>query len=582
VEVLEGRSLPSVLVVTNAHDSGKGSLRDQIAAAQDGDTIKFSAGLTGKTITLTSGEIAIDIGLDIEGPGASKLAISGNNASRIFEIGQDSSAVTIAGLMLKNGLSREGFGGAVVDDGASLTLKSDFLINNEATFNLPFGAEGGALGVLANFTTSMTVTVSDCRFADDTVIGGVGGPGQSGGENVGGAMYVGAGSSAGLALTVTGTTFTGDSATGGRGGDGIAIGPTAGGDGGLAQGGAVFIDAGFAARPSFDFSNDTFSFCSATGGTAGNGVSGDKGGNGGEADGAALSYTADFASAPTLSVATCTFTSNTASGGDAGAGGDAVATADTLASGGAGGFGGAGQGGAVYADFQDSAAGSESFTADSFQQNSASGGFGGAGGFGFKGGAGGSGGSAAGGGLSINLSDLAADTQLTIAQSAIINNTAQAGGGGTGGAGANGGHGGASASALGGGLFLFADIFASWTLSGNSIARNAANSGNGGSGGFGIDSGGNGGGAISSFGGGVFDEVSNLEVLSSTIIYNSVGDGQGGSGGSGLLPGSAGISGPGFGGGLVVFFGKACADNTVIANNSADIFPDVNVILVPC
>src|SRR5262245_125112 len=213
LEVLEGRSLPSVLVVTNANDSGKGSLRYAIANAQEGDTIKFSAGLTGKTITLTSGEIFFDVGLDIEGLGANKLAVSGNNASRIFEIGQDPSSETIAGLTLKNGLSLQGSGGAIADDGASLTLTSDFLINNKATFSLPLGAEGGALSIFANFTTSTTVTISNCRFADDAVIGGVGGPGQTGGDNLGGAIYVNGELSAGLTLSVTGTSFTGDSAT---------------------------------------------------------------------------------------------------------------------------------------------------------------------------------------------------------------------------------------------------------------------------------------------------------------------------------------------------------------------------------
>src|SRR5262249_42238965 len=95
-------------------------------------------------------------------------------------------------------------------------------------------------------------------------------------------------------------------------------------------------------------------------------------------------------------------------------------------------------------------------------------------------------------------------------------------------------------------------------------------------------SGGNGGVAFSSFGGGVWDEISNLEIFNSTIIYNSVGDGQGGSGGAGLLPGATGKSFSGAGGGLFVFFGTACANNTVIANNNADFDSDVNVILGTC
>ena len=57
------------------------------------------------TITLTIGELAIAKKLDIEGPGANKLTISGNNNSRIFDIGPDATDVTIAGLTIADGLA---------------------------------------------------------------------------------------------------------------------------------------------------------------------------------------------------------------------------------------------------------------------------------------------------------------------------------------------------------------------------------------------------------------------------------------------------------------------------------------------
>ena len=44
------------------------SLRDAIAAANDGDTIQFDAALNGQTITLTSGELVIDKSITISGP----------------------------------------------------------------------------------------------------------------------------------------------------------------------------------------------------------------------------------------------------------------------------------------------------------------------------------------------------------------------------------------------------------------------------------------------------------------------------------------------------------------------------------
>jgi len=188
----------------------KGSLRFEIGVAQDGDTIKFSPKLAGATIKLKS-EIAIDVGLDIEGLGAGKLSVSGNNASRIFNIGPDASAVTIAGLTLKNGKS--GQGSAVLDDGASLTLKLDTLSNNQAVLAVPgITNEGGALMVFGESTVGMTVTITNCRFVNDTAIGGAGGSGE------GGAIAVDAETSAGLVLTVWGSSFTSDSATGGAGG----------------------------------------------------------------------------------------------------------------------------------------------------------------------------------------------------------------------------------------------------------------------------------------------------------------------------------------------------------------------------
>src|SRR3954447_24114469 len=85
LEGLEDRTVLSTLTVTNNHDGGAGSLRAAIKAANSGDTIVFAPSLDGQTITLTSGELAISKSLDIEGPGADKLAVSGNNAVRVFD-----------------------------------------------------------------------------------------------------------------------------------------------------------------------------------------------------------------------------------------------------------------------------------------------------------------------------------------------------------------------------------------------------------------------------------------------------------------------------------------------------------------
>ena len=86
LECLEDRWVPSTLTVLNNLDSGAGSLRADIAAAHSGDTIVFAPSLDGQTITLTSGELLINKNLTIAGPGAGELTVSGNDASRVFEV----------------------------------------------------------------------------------------------------------------------------------------------------------------------------------------------------------------------------------------------------------------------------------------------------------------------------------------------------------------------------------------------------------------------------------------------------------------------------------------------------------------
>src|SRR3954454_6172140 len=99
LEVLEDRTALSTLTVLNNLDSGAGSLRDTIAQARSGDTIVFNPGLDGRTITLTGGQLAIRKSLDIQGPGAGLLAISGNDSSRVFDI-SNNHTVTLSGLTI--------------------------------------------------------------------------------------------------------------------------------------------------------------------------------------------------------------------------------------------------------------------------------------------------------------------------------------------------------------------------------------------------------------------------------------------------------------------------------------------------
>ena len=112
LEGLEDRTVLSTLTVLNALDKGAGSLRDAITRPTSGDTIVFAPGLDGQTITLTSDELAIRKSLDIEGPGAGLLAISGNDANRVFDISSEGLTVTIAGLTITHGRAVRGQRGA--------------------------------------------------------------------------------------------------------------------------------------------------------------------------------------------------------------------------------------------------------------------------------------------------------------------------------------------------------------------------------------------------------------------------------------------------------------------------------------
>src|SRR5262249_13274642 len=100
--------------VSNLNDADPGSLRQAILDATTtpgAARVRFQSGLTG-TITLTTGEIQITDGVQVLGPGASKLTVSANNLSRIFNVNptflMNMPPVSVAGLSIIGGASDSG------------------------------------------------------------------------------------------------------------------------------------------------------------------------------------------------------------------------------------------------------------------------------------------------------------------------------------------------------------------------------------------------------------------------------------------------------------------------------------------
>src|SRR5262249_11571115 len=152
LELLEDRTVLTTWAVTSPADSGAGSLRAVIAAAQSGDQIIFDDSLHGHVITLTSGQLALTKSLDIEGLGADQLAVSGNHTSPIFSI-SGGVTVTIAGLPFSDGRvvgnGTDALGGGLFNNGGDVTLDHVVIRNNVALAvdesRPPRSAQGGGL-----------------------------------------------------------------------------------------------------------------------------------------------------------------------------------------------------------------------------------------------------------------------------------------------------------------------------------------------------------------------------------------------------------------------------------------------------
>src|SRR5258708_7227213 len=106
----------ATITVNSTADNGPGNcattctLRDAIASAAVGDSIRFDPGLAyPATITLAGQELLIYKSLSIVGPGPGQLTIDANQQSRIVEIALNAT-VSISGITLFHGSAQGSIG----------------------------------------------------------------------------------------------------------------------------------------------------------------------------------------------------------------------------------------------------------------------------------------------------------------------------------------------------------------------------------------------------------------------------------------------------------------------------------------
>ena len=166
------------ITVTNAHDSGAGSLRQAIQDICPGDTITFDA---DHSITLTSGELVIPKTLTIDGTGHA-IVVDGNKASRIFDI--TAGTVSLKHLTIQHGKASNG--GGILNNG-TLTLTDSTISGNAATT-----AGGGIL-------SGRPLTVKDSTISGNSA-------------DLGGGLW------SATTVTITNSTISGNTATDNGGG----------------------------------------------------------------------------------------------------------------------------------------------------------------------------------------------------------------------------------------------------------------------------------------------------------------------------------------------------------------------------
>lgn len=173
------------IVVTSTADSGEGSLRAAVAAAADGDEIRFGSKTLGQSIMLSS-EIVIDKLLTIRGNGIGNTIIDGGGVTRAFNVTVEGNVYI--GILTITNCATDGSGGAILNQSAVLRL--DGMEITESTASGDGAAMGG--GAVHNMGN---LQVNRVRFTNNSATGSAGSGGAilntSGGFSVTSSSFTG-------------------------------------------------------------------------------------------------------------------------------------------------------------------------------------------------------------------------------------------------------------------------------------------------------------------------------------------------------------------------------------------------------